>query len=587
MLNLPRSTPGRGSFVGVTTDVLLSFKLAFSLSRYSLLRSWVQIPFGIALMLLASFAVDVLLKHAHVSFPASVACLILLFFGLLLSELVLGNHRTKVLTKYLDVPAGWSLRWISLFFTPTFVLLPLSPPIGAVEVVKIIAVFVIGFVAMMALTAYMTRSLQLPTGSSKRHSHVERAEELGTSPTINEPEIPMSNLTTRPQTPQDPQDQPVPESDSSVPSRIPSSAALDTPAVPQSLYHGSSDLNNSTMLNFGQTSQDPILSAGIPSDTVASATRTSVYRQVPLPPPRSRIWATYMAAKLDWFAYGVVGLLIGLPVYYATGYAMPLHLSVTILSFYMALTLPQSWKRFLHPVLVSAFLTVMTLWVMGLTRKKSLNDTLQEYRTGLTYLQLWEGTRTTMTQKSSGISIRPGAGDILATILDASIVSLALPMYTYRRELKQHFTSIVVPNIILSIGSLFAYPILCFAIGISAERSLAFAARSLTLALARPAMDNLGGDVNTVSAVAIMSGIIGALVGGRMLDFMRIPEDDYVTRGVTLGANSSAIATALLLQTDPRAAALSSLSMSLFGTITVLFTAIPAIRDVVRSMVGM
>lgn len=63
--------------------------------------------------------------------------------------------------------------------------------------------------------------------------------------------------------------------------------------------------------------------------------------------------------------------------------------------------------------------------------------------------------------------------------------------------------------------------------------------------------------------------------------------DDYVTRGVTLGANSSAIATALLLQTDPRAAALSSLSMSLFGTITVLLTAVPPIRDVVKAMVGL
>lgn len=35
--------------------------------------------------------------------------------------------------------------------------------------------------------------------------------------------------------------------------------------------------------------------------------------------------------------------------------------------------------------------------------------------------------------------------------------------------------------------------------------------------------------------------------------------DDYVTRGVTLGGNSSAIATALLLRSDPRAAAMSSM----------------------------
>jgi putative effector of murein hydrolase len=60
-----------------------------------------------------------------------------------------------------------------------------------------------------------------------------------------------------------------------------------------------------------------------------------------------------------------------------------------------------------------------------------------------------------------------------------------------------------------------------------------------------------------------------------------------VTRGVTLGANSSAIATALLLRTDPRAAALSILSMSLFGTITVLFTSIPPMVVIVRSWVGL
>lgn len=63
--------------------------------------------------------------------------------------------------------------------------------------------------------------------------------------------------------------------------------------------------------------------------------------------------------------------------------------------------------------------------------------------------------------------------------------------------------------------------------------------------------------------------------------------DDYVTRGITLGVNSSAIGTALLLRTDPRAAALSSLSMTLFGTITVLLTSIPPVASVIRGLVGL
>jgi hypothetical protein len=37
--------------------------------------------------------------------------------------------------------AGFALRYINIFFTPSFVLLPLSPPISGIEVGKIIVVF--------------------------------------------------------------------------------------------------------------------------------------------------------------------------------------------------------------------------------------------------------------------------------------------------------------------------------------------------------------------------------------------------------------------------------------------------------------
>ena len=62
--------------------------------------------------------------------------------------------------------------------------------------------------------------------------------------------------------------------------------------------------------------------------------------------------------------------------------------------------------------------------------------------------------------------------------------------------------------------------------------------------------------------------------------------DDYITRGITLGANSSVMATALLLVSDPRAAAFSSLSMSLFGTVTVALTLVPPIVRIVAGLVG-
>ncbi|KAK7966689.1 Plastidal glycolate/glycerate translocator-like protein [Apiospora aurea] len=525
---------------GKLKDAVLALKLAAAASGQSSLRVWLFVPAGILAMLAACYGVDRLFQIGNVAFPASVACLVVLFLALLLSEQVLGEHRTRRLVAYIEVPGGWSLRWIGVFFTPSFVLLPLSPPIGVVEVFKMIAVFVIGFLVMMAGTAYMTRGLQLAVGSSKR-AITERAEEMG----HETDEIPMTTTT--------PAGGRTPDTDSEPPhSPRPSQVHL-ADAAPPPLPESAEAAGTSTPT--------------IPPDLPA---------QAPLPLPRAKQWAVIIAANLDVVTYLLLFVLVGIPVYYSTGYAMPIQLTFSILTYFGSLALPPTWRQFLHPVLVSALFTVLGIWVIGLTIGRDLDSTLREYKVGANYARVWNGSHQL-----------PGAGDMFSTVLDASIIALALPMYQYRRELKQHFLAIVIPNVVVSVASLFAYPWICFAIGITAERSLAFASRSLTLALAIPATANLGGDANTGAAVAIMSGIVGVLIGQRFLALLKIPEDDYVTRGVTLGANSSAMATALLLRTDPRAAALSSLAMSLFGAITVLFTSIPPIANAVRSLVGL
>lgn len=46
---------------------------------------------------------------------------------------------------------------------------------------------------------------------------------------------------------------------------------------------------------------------------------------------------------------------------------------------------------------------------------------------------------------------------------------------------------------------------------------------------------------------------------------LKIVKEDFITRGVVLGVNASALATAALLPVDPRAAAMSCVSFVLFG----------------------
>jgi putative effector of murein hydrolase len=355
---------------------------------------------------------------------------------------------------------------------------------------------VLGFLFMVAVTAYMVRGLQLLLGSSKR-AIAERAEEMG----HEDDEIPLTETNQ---------------------SRHNSQSSEANSFATQNTFPPTSESSHNSTSNLiaPERAQDPSRirgTGGPPVGDFAAQDQLHVehVQQEPLPLTRPQRWAAFGSANFDRIAYAVLFLFVGLPTYYATGYAMPTQLAFNILAYFVALALPARWRQFLHPVLVSSAITVLAIWILGLVRGDGLHEVLAAYKTNTKYLQLWKGQKDLAA---------PGAGDIFGSVLDASIVALALPMFQYRKELKQHFFAIVIPNVVISIGSLFGYPALCYTIGISSQRSLAFAARSLTLALATPAVSNIQGDLNTVAALCIMSGILGVLIGPRILQWLRIPE---------------------------------------------------------------
>lgn len=59
---------------------------------------------GVLIILLACFGVNSLIGLSSVSFPASVALLVGLFFALIICDLVIGNRRTAAIVKLIDVP---------------------------------------------------------------------------------------------------------------------------------------------------------------------------------------------------------------------------------------------------------------------------------------------------------------------------------------------------------------------------------------------------------------------------------------------------------------------------------------------------
>ncbi|CAD6445130.1 5a21e0d9-0544-4260-b611-a491f1fd88b7 [Sclerotinia trifoliorum] len=390
---------------------------------------------------------------------------------------------------------------------------------------------------MFAVTAWLVRGLQILLGSSKR-AIIERAEEMG----------------------------------------------AENDAIPLAVSSNTNFTSTDTVSPIQEqepavvrVSRDPRDSPETESPPPEPVSDTVAVEQEPLPLTRAQIWAAFINRNLDILTYGVIFLFIGIPVYYATGYAMPVQLTFNILAYFAAQSLSVRWKQFLHPVLLSSGITIIGIWILGLIRGNNLDEVLGAYRTNTKYIAYWDGERNLPL---------PGAGDMFNSVLDASIVSLALPMFQYRHELKTHFIPITIPSVVLAIGSLFGYPPLCYSIGISLNFS--FLLRAFSNACARyPAASNLGGNTNAAAALAIMSGIFGVLIGHRLLSFLKIRPDDYITIGVAMGGNASAIATALLLASDPRAAALSSLSMSLFGIVTLALTSVPPVVEIIRGLAGL
>lgn len=79
----------------------------FQVNRVNVERNviaWLYVPIGITIILLMCFAVDSLIALSKISFPASMAVLIILFGALLLCEIILGGTRTRQIVNVIEVP---------------------------------------------------------------------------------------------------------------------------------------------------------------------------------------------------------------------------------------------------------------------------------------------------------------------------------------------------------------------------------------------------------------------------------------------------------------------------------------------------
>ncbi|SCV03472.1 LANO_0G04346g1_1 [Lachancea nothofagi CBS 11611] len=607
-------------------------------NRLQLFKTYVLVPGGVIITLCILYGVDRLIADViKVTFPSSVAVM-LINFGFMCSLSAWRRPYADIYVKIIDIPLSWSLRWMNLFFTPAFVVLPLSPWISWQEALLIVAVFVIGYVVTFMILAYFTILCQRVFGSRKFISVFVRQEEIGNgmeagssfarTPSEHRRTASNSGLVASTEPEESIRRESNRDHDGASDMNVLSDIASNTNISPvRSRTHPNDDADHGDITSLssptvpkpefdhqdyvriarsgGEVSgpvrrvevrtPEPSYSNKSSSTAVTEAQTSSAVCQRALtsqiaqefPLDIDKIFVINMWQNhLHHILYGL-GFLATIFTYYFSWYVMPFQFFTAVCSFMIIVDNPfiknPKYKKLLHPVICSVALTWIVLLISVMIKHRAIKYfllDLKNYKTGRTYLYLFDN-------EDFAYHVWPGAGDVFSTCMDVSIVGLSLPMYTHRYDLRRHFLSMIPPILLLCAGSLTLYPLVCYHIGISSEMSIGFIGRSITLALGTPTIKNLNGSITIMAVTTVVSGIMGVLTGGPLLDLLQVPEDDYVTRGLTLGCNCGAIATAYLLGVDRRAAAISTLSFVLFGAFMVILSAVDKIKVFVQALVHM
>jgi hypothetical protein len=269
---------------------------------------------------------------------------------------------------------------------------------------------VFGFLIAMVITAWSVRGLTILIGRSKTNL-VNRIDDVA-----QDERIPLNE---------------VPPPPAAEDSRRASEVNLDAQNVTEQLHPPSPTAEASRIRGPG---------VELPPSRHNSSADILDSLAEPRPLTNSQKAAGYITLHLDSITWGLLWV-VGFVIYLTTGYSMPAQLPLNILTFFLAMRLSPAVRRFIHPIFPCAGLTILGIFILAAMKRESLDEGmssrtphliigLEQYRTQTPYIQYYFGPRNGLPP--------PGAGDLLATILDVSIVSLAIPMFNYRGELKRH-----------------------------------------------------------------------------------------------------------------------------------------------------
>lgn len=449
--------------------------------------------------------------------------------------------------------ADWVLGNMGLFFTTSFILIPLRDPIPSKEIGLIFALFAPSFLATWVGTVGICKALNSfwPTNKpeAQDQSDIEKAEGAESEEKF---QVPPATTQLHPLT-------------GGNEHNIVPATPIQNLELTMSMTMTMTGINNEDNLETGKSTAEKDFTDS------ESAEDVMVRR---------------MAAWFDPMVYFIV-FLIGIPLFFTPGgekRSLPLFLGTVVLSWiFSRRVIPRPWQKILHPILVTSGITIFLIFIFGIIKGLPLASALDDYATGSTHIVLF--------RKSRGYDgSPPGSGDVLSTILVAGIVCLAFPLFKYRTDLFSNFFRILIVLLPNCIVSLLLWCYLARVMGIDGDRGITFAARFMSTPFGIEFINATGGDETLVVVFICVTGILAVLVRDYLFKLLRVRmtvgSDDYFTIGMTIGVIAGAIGTSSLFNTHSRAAATATVSFVLYGIILLSLVAVPTIANYAAKLAG-
>ena len=150
-------------------------------------------------------------------------------------------------------------------------------------------------------------------------------------------------------------------------------------------------------------------------------------------------------------------------------------------------------------------------------------------------------------------------------LLGPAVVALAWPLWQRRAELRQRWGRLLLAALIGGVASSGSALALGWAAGLPLDVLVSLAPKSVTAPVAMGIADKIGGIPALAAVFAVITGMVGALLGKYLFDALRIPKDSagWAARGFALGTASHGIGAARALQVNADAGAYAALALGL------------------------